>query len=55
MHLCLATSQRQERGVPRLNEAALTMGKSTRRKHAHMHTQTQPGINSERAAVLYFA
>ena len=35
-----------------LNEAALTMGKSTRRKHAHMHTQTQPGINSERAAVL---
>ena len=28
------------------------MGKSTRRKHAHMHTQTQPGINAECAAVL---
>jgi len=28
------------------------MGKSTRLKHVHMHTQTQPGINTEHAAVL---
>ena len=28
------------------------MGKSTRRKHAHMHTQEQAGINVARADIL---
>ena len=28
------------------------MGKSTRHKHAHMHTQPEPGINTGRAEVL---
>ena len=32
-----------------LNETTLTMGKSTREKHTHMHTQLQPGINAEQA------
>jgi hypothetical protein len=35
-----------------LNEAALKMGNSTCRKHAHMHMQAEPGINMERAEIL---
>ncbi|KAG6821829.1 hypothetical protein H0H92_000624, partial [Tricholoma furcatifolium] len=30
-----------------LHEEALKMAKSTRRKHAHMHTREEPGINTE--------
>jgi len=35
-----------------LNEATLSMGKSTQCKHAHMHTQPELGINTGRAEVL---
>ena len=35
-----------------LNEAAMKMGKTTRRKHAHMHTLSQPGIDTERVDIL---
>ena len=35
-----------------LNEAAMKMGKSTRRKHAHIHTLSQPGIDTERVNIL---
>ncbi|RDB15798.1 hypothetical protein Hypma_003642 [Hypsizygus marmoreus] len=35
-----------------LHEEAVRMGKATRRKHAHMHTQDEPGINVERVQEL---
>lgn len=35
-----------------LHEAAIKAGKSTRRKHAHMHTQPDGGINVDRAEDL---
>ena len=35
-----------------LQEEAINAGKSTRRKHAHMHTQADGGINVERAEDL---
>ena len=30
----------------------MKMGKTTRQKHAHMHTLSQPGINTERVDIL---
>ncbi|KIK00940.1 hypothetical protein K443DRAFT_132504 [Laccaria amethystina LaAM-08-1] len=38
-----------------LLEEAIKAGKSTRRKHAHMHTQADGGINVERAEDLIWA
>ncbi|KAG6835163.1 hypothetical protein H0H93_004320, partial [Arthromyces matolae] len=35
-----------------LHEEALKMGKLTRRKHSHMHTLNQPGIDAQRVDEL---
>jgi len=35
-----------------IHQAALESGKSTRRKHAHMHTRVDPGIDLSRAEDL---